>query len=82
MARKTRVHDRCQPTVIRDRHCVAIAMPVLRPDGSADVLVGRVDPEQAAHIAGELLAFVSQHLSDERARKARELRDLVASDIP
>lgn len=81
MARRTRVHDRCQPTVLRDRHAVSIAMPVLRPDGRADVLVSPLTPEQAAHIAGELLAFVSQHLADERGRKAQEWRDPVASDL-
>ena len=80
MARKTRVHDRCQPTVVRDRHSCSIAMPVIRPDGRADALVSPLTPEQAAHIAGELLAFVSQHLADERGRKAREWREDVASD--
>lgn len=52
---------------------MAIAMPVLRPDGRPDTLEAPLSPTQAAHIAGELLAFVSQHLADQaRSRNERE----------
>lgn len=65
MPRKTRVHDRCPPSVVRGRFTVAIALPVLRPDGRPDMLEAPLSPKQAAHIAGELLAFVAQHLADQ-----------------
>lgn len=65
MPRKTRIHDRCPPSVLRDRHSVAIALSVLLPDGRPDMLIAPVSPTQAAHMAAELLAFVSHHLADQ-----------------
>lgn len=63
MPRRTVPHDRCEPFVVRDRDRLELVMPVIRPTGRIDTLKARISPTQAAHIAGELMAFVSASLA-------------------